>query len=53
MKVERKLQPIDEKTAKVKELEAKKKDGESTKEAILRLEAKIDLLISEVRKCKN
>ena len=46
MKPGRKLKPLEPKAAKVKELEAKKKVGESTKEALERIEAKLDLLLS-------
>ena len=46
MKPERKLKPLEPKEQKVKDLEGKKKAGETTKEALERIEAKIDLLLS-------
>ena len=45
MKPTRKLKPLDEKVAKVKELEAKKTPTEGTKAALERIEAKLDLLL--------
>lgn len=46
MKVERKLKPLEPQEQRVKDLEAKKKAGETTKERDERIEAKLDLLIS-------
>ena len=46
MKPTRKLKPLEPKTQKVKDLEGKKKAGETTKETLERLEAKLDLLLS-------
>lgn len=47
MKVERKLKPLEPKAAKVKEMEGKKKAGETTKETLERIEAKLDLFLSK------
>jgi hypothetical protein len=46
MKVERKIVPLSPKGQRVKDLEAKKTAGETTKEALARIEAKLDLLLS-------
>ncbi len=49
MKPTRKLKPLDEKVAKVKELEGKRKGKETTAEVLERIEAKLDLLLSKTQ----
>lgn len=49
MKIERKLKPLEPKEQKVKDLEAKKKTGETEKEWRERMEAKLDLLLSKTQ----
>ncbi len=49
MKPTREVKPLDEKTAKVQELESKKKTGETEKEWRERIEAKLDLLLSKMQ----
>jgi hypothetical protein len=49
MKPTRQVKPLNEKAAKVKELEGKKKGKETTLEVLERIEAKLDLLLSRTQ----